>query len=497
MKKYLCIDLKSFYASVECVERGLDPLDTNLVVADASRTEKTICLAVTPSMKSFGIPGRARLFEVQQKVNEVNVLRKQKCGMKEFRDSSVSAAIIERNPQIALSYITATPQMAKYIRYSAAIYDIYLKYVSREDIHIYSIDEMFMDITPYLKTYCMTARSVAGKMLRDIYDATGITATVGIGTNMYLAKVAMDIVAKYAKPDKYGTRIAELDEISYREELWNHRPLTDFWRIGKGYAQKLEKHYIFTMGDIARLSMTPWGERLIYKLFGVNAELLIDHAWGWESCEISDIKAYIPKQKSVSSGQVLHCPYSWEEARTIVREMAELLAIDLVDKRLLTNQIGLSIGYDVENVEANGEKTLDVCIDFYGRKIPKADHGIANIKEATSSAEVIKKNILEIYDRIINKNLSVRKINITANQIIHENENVRRSVEQMTLFSDGIKSETAEMVGEKKAQREKAVQNVTLRLHRRFGKNTILHGYNLLEGAMTVERNGQIGGHKA
>ena len=497
MKKFLCVDLKSFYASVECIERGLDPLDTNLVVADVSRSEKTICLAVTPSMKSFGISARARLFEVQQKVNEVNILRKQKCGMEGFKTSSVSASMIEENCNVALSYITATPQMAVYIKYSAAIYDIYLKYVSSKDIHIYSIDEMFIDITPYLEMYCMTAQNIAIKMLGDIYDATGITATVGIGTNMYLAKVAMDIVAKGAKPDKYGTRIAELDEISYRERLWSHRPLTDFWRVGKGYAKKLEKHYMFTMGDVARFSMTPWGERLIYKLFGVNAELLIDHAWGWESCEMSDIKMYEPKQKSISSGQVLQCPYSWDKARIIVREMAEILALDLVGKGLLVNQLVLSIGYDVENVEREKIKNREICIDFYGREIPKPVHGNANIGTATSSTEVIKGNILDIYDRITDKNLTVRKINITANQIVCDCKENRASVEQLTLFDDCKKSENAEKNEGARSGREKKLQRVTLRLHRRYGKNTILRGYNLLEGAMTIERNGQIGGHRA
>ncbi len=497
MKSYLCIDLKSFYASVECVERGLDPLDTNLVVADASRTDKTICLAVTPSMKRFGIPGRARLFEVRQKVDEVNILRKQRCGAKVFKDSSVSATELDANPGVALSYITATPQMAAYIKYSAEIYSIYLKYIAPEDIHIYSIDEMFMDITSYLKMYCMSARDLARAMLRDICDMTGITATVGIGTNMYLAKVAMDIVAKHTVPDEYGTRIAELDEISYRTKLWNHRPLTDFWRIGNGYAKKLEKNYMFTMGDIAKCSMTPWGERLLYKMFGVNAELLIDHAWGWEPCEMADVKAYVPKQKSISSGQVLQCPYSWEKARVIVREMAEVLAIDLVDKRLLTNQLVLNIGYDVENVREEDGRKNEICIDFYGRKIPKPVHGTANQKNPTSSAEIIKKSILDIYDRITDKNLSVRKINITANQIIEETEILRSPFEQMAMFVDYLEAEKEEAARRERIDREKSVQRTTLKLQRRFGRNAILHGYNLLEGAMTVERNGQIGGHKA
>lgn len=497
MRNYLCIDLKSFYASVECIERGLDPLDTNLVVADASRTEKTICLAVTPSMKSFGISGRSRLFEVQQKVNEVNILRKQRSKNKKLEGVSVSAAELNDNPEIALSYITATPRMSTYIRYSAAIYEVYLKYIAPEDIHVYSIDEMFMDITSYLKTYRMTARELARKILRDVYDATGITATVGIGTNMYLAKVALDIVAKHASPDEYGTRIAELDEISYREKLWNHRPLTDFWRVGKGYAKKLEKYYLFTMKDIAKCSMTPWGERLLYKLFGVNAELLIDHAWGWESCEMADIKAYEPKQKSISSGQVLQCPYDWKKARIIVREMAELMALDLVEKGLLTGQLVLNIGYDIENVEKEEGGTYDVCVDFYGRKIPKPVNGTVNINVATSSAETIKKCVLEIYDRITDRSLSVRKINITANQIIRESEIQRMPFEQMTLFADYSSMEEKEGERQKRIEREKKIQLATIKLQRRFGKNAILHGYNLLEGAMTVERNGQIGGHKA
>ena len=496
MGTYLCIDLKSFYASVECVERGLDPLDANLVVADLTRTEKTICLAVTPSMKSYGVPGRARLFEVIQRVNEINIQRKQSCGG-EFENSSVSKAELSENKKVMFSYIVAPPRMALYIKYSAEIYGVYLKYIAPDDIHIYSIDEMFMDITAYLKLYNVTAQELAGRMLREVYDITGITATVGIGANMYLAKVAMDIVAKNTKADKLGMRIAELDEFSYREKLWEHKPLTDFWRVGRGYMKKLEKNYMFTMGDIARCSMTPWGERLLYKLFGVNAELLIDHAWGWESCEMSDVKAYEPKQKSISSGQVLQCPYSWEKARVIVREMAELLALELLDKGLLTTQLVLGIGYDVENVELEEKQNHEICIDFYGRKIPKPIHGSAGLEIATSSAEVIKKTTLDIYDEITDKRLSVRKINITANHIIRESEVRRLPFEQMTLFVDYIRLKSEEEKKHKKLEREKYIQMAALRLQRRFGANAVLRGYNLLEGAMTIERNGQIGGHKA
>lgn len=372
---YVSIDLKSFYASVECNERGLNPITTNLVVADSSRTEKTICLAVSPSLKSYGIPGRARLFEVVQKVKEVNIERKRHAPNQTFTGSSYDNIALKRNSDLELTYLVAPPRMAYYIKYSTKIYNIYLKWFSSDDIYVYSIDEVFIDITHYLKTYKLSARDLVTKVVQDIYENTGITATAGIGTNLYICKVAMDIVAKHVEPNKNGVRIAGLDELTYRKLLWNHRPLTDFWRVGKGYSNRLEEHRIYTMGDIARTSLN--NEDLLYKLFGVNAELLIDHAWGYEPCTIKQIKSYKPSTNSICSGQVLHCPYDYKKTELIVKEMAELLSLDLVEKNLVTDQIVLTIGYDIENLTNSQISNLykgEITIDRYGRRIPKHAH---------------------------------------------------------------------------------------------------------------------------
>lgn len=483
-RTYIAIDLKSFYASVECVERGLDPLTTNLVVADSSRTEKTICLAVSPSLKAYGISGRARLFEVIQKVTEVN---------RECRD-----------PALEVTYITAPPRMQLYMDYSTRIYRIYLKYLAPEDIHVYSIDEVFMDVTDYLSLYHMTARELARTMIRDILFTTGITATCGIGTNLYLCKVAMDIVAKHVEPDKDGVRIAELDEYAYRRLLWSHTPLTDFWRVGRGYEKKLQAVGLYTMGDIARCSLGGptdyYNEELLYQLFGVNAELLIDHAWGWEPTTIALIKSYRPESSSISSGQVLQSPYSYEKARLIVREMADLLALDLVDKGLVTDQIVLTIGYDRESLEGDRGKKYrgPVTTDPYGRKVPKHAHGSINLETYTSSTNRILKKSTELYEQIVDARLLVRRINITANHVVYEDSRPEESgYGQMDLFTDYAALE-AERRKEKEAlAQEKKLQHAMLDIKKRFGKNAILKGMNLEEGATTTERNRQVGGHKA
>lgn len=502
---YVAIDLKSFYASVECVERGLDPLTTNLVVADASRTEKTICLAVSPSLKAYGISGRARLFEVVQKVEQVNTMRLRKAPEHTFSGSSSDDTEVKANPALALSYITAVPRMAYYMEYSAKIYDIYLKYIAPEDIHVYSIDEVFMDVTHYLNTYHLSARELTRKMIRDVLQTTGITATAGIGTNLYLAKIAMDIEAKHIAPDQDGVRIAELDEMSYRRNLWSHRPLTDFWRVGHGYTKRLEEHGLFTMGDIARCSVGKetdyYNEELLYKLFGVNAELLIDHAWGWEPCTIADIKAYKPESNSLGSGQVLHCPYPYEKARLIVREMTELLVLDLVDKGLVTDQIVLTVGYDRENLsdpEIQRQYKGAVTTDRYGRKIPKHAHGTANLNRQTSSTKLIMDAVMELFERIVDQKLLVRRVNVTANHVVLESETApASSYEQLDLFTDYAAMQQQREEEEKALEREKRMQQAMLNIKKKFGKNAILKGMNLEEGATTVERNKQIGGHKA
>lgn len=502
---YIAIDLKSFYASVECVERGLDPLTTNLVVADASRTEKTICLSVSPALKSYGIPGRARLFEVIQKVKEVNAERQRTAPGRTFADSSYSAPELKASPNLSLDYIIAQPQMAHYMEVSTRIYNIYLKYVAPEDIHVYSIDEVFMDATNYLSTYKLTARELTMKIIHNVLDATGITATAGIGTNMYLGKIAMDIEAKHIAPDEDGVRIAELDEMSYRRSLWSHRPLTDFWRVGRGYARKLEENGLYTMGDVARCSIGKpndhYNEGLLYKLFGVNAELLIDHAWGWEPCTIAEINAYKPGTNSLGSGQVLQRPYTFEKAKLIIREMTDLLVLDLVDKGLVTDQMVLTIGYDIENLsnpEISRSYHGDVTTDYYGRKVPKHAHGTANLGRQTSSAKLIMGAVMGLFDHIVDTNLLVRRINITANNVVDESSIEKADAcEQLDLFTDYNVLQKKRAEEESELEREKRVQKTMLSIKKRYGKNAVLKGMNLQEGATTIERNKQIGGHKA
>ncbi|MBR3152658.1 MAG: DNA methylase [Clostridia bacterium] len=490
---YIAIDLKSFYASVECKERGLDPMTTNLVVADSSRTEKTICLAVTPSLKAYGIPGRARLFEVIQKVKIVNLERKRKIKNRNFAGSSYDDIELKRNPNLELAYIAAPPRMSLYMKYSTEIYSVYMKYFSPDDIYVYSIDEIFCDITSYLKTYNKSPKELVSMVVKDVYETTGITATAGIGTNLYLCKVAMDIMAKHAEPDKNGVRIAELNEMSYRRLLWNHKPITDFWRVGKGYAKRLEERRIFTMGDVARTSIL--NENLLYRLFGVNAELLIDHSWGWEPVTLQDIKAFKPSTKSITSGQVLHCPYDYEKTKLIVKEMTELLSLDLVEKNLLTSQIVLTIGYDIDNLIDPSIRNYykgEVTIDRYGRKVPKHAHGTINLDHKTSSTKLILEAVMELYDRIINDKLLVRRINICANNVVNEKDVKDKPFEQINLFTnyDDIKRQREH------EKSEKEIQIAMLKIKRRYGKNAIIKGMNLQEGGTTIERNGQIGGHR-
>ena len=498
MKKiYMCIDLKSFYASVECIERGLDPLNTNLVVADESRTEKTVCLAITPSLKQYGLGGRARLFEVMQKVKNINYERRKKNNYKKFNSKSYLDSELKKDKTLELDFIIAPPQMKKYMKYSTNIYSIYLKYLAPEDIFVYSIDEVFCDITNYLNMYQMTPKELVSKIIKDVYETTGITATAGIGTNMYLAKVSMDIVAKHTEPNEIGVRIAEIDEMSYRKLLWDHKPLTSFWRVGKGIANKLEKNGLYTMGDIARCSLN--NENLLYKLFGVNAELLIDHAWGWEPTTIEDVKAYKPERNSISSGQVLHSPYKYEKAKLIVREMIDLLSLDLTDKHLVTKQLVLDIGYDIENLINPTIRRLydgEITIDSYGREVPKHSHGTINLDYNTSSTKVLSKKCIELFDRIVNKNLLIRKINITACNVKNENKAKNEVVfEQLNLFCSTNDSE--QNIEEKKKQEEEnKLQHTLINIKNKYGKNSILKGMNLEEGATTIDRNNQVGGHK-
>lgn len=504
-KTYIAIDLKSFYASVECKERNRDPLTTNLVVADKSRTEKTICLAVSPSLKSYGIPGRPRLFEVVQKVREANNKRRWKAPNRTFNGSSDDKAELDANPALEIDYIVAPPRMAYYMEYSTKIYNVYLKYVAPEDIFPYSIDEVFMDVTDYLQTYRMTARELAMTMIQDVLKTTGITATAGIGTNMYLCKIAMDIVAKHIEPDKNGVRIAELDEMSYRRKLWSHRPITDFWRVGNGYAKKLEEHGLYTMGDVARCSIGKpnelYNEELLYKLFGINAELLIDHAWGYEPCTMEQVKAYKPETNSVSSGQVLHCPYDYDKAKLIVKEMTDQMVLDLVDKGLVTDQLVLTIGYDIENLSNPNLKNQyksEITIDRYGRKVPKHAHGTANLKKKTSSTRLITNAVMDLYDRIVDEHLLVRRITITANKLVDE-KSVKQENEyqQLDLFTDYEAQRKKQAEEEEKLERERRMQEAMLSIKKKFGKNAVLKGMNLEEGATAKDRNEQIGGHKA
>lgn len=504
-RTYIAIDLKSFYASVECMDRGLDPLTTNLVVADQSRTEKTICLAVSPSLKAYGISGRARLFEVVQKVKEVNARRQAAAPGRQLTGSSSNAPELTANPSLAVDYVVAPPRMAQYMKTSTEIYQVYLKYIAPEDIHVYSIDEIFIDATNYLATYGLTPRELAMKMILDVLQTTGITATAGIGTNLYLCKVAMDIWAKHIPPDKNGVRIAELDEMSYRHNLWTHRPLTDFWRVGRGYAKKLEAHGLYTMGDIARCSIGKttdyYNEELLYKMFGINAELLIDHAWGWEPCTITDIKAYKPESNSIGSGQVLQFPYTNDKAKLVVHEMADMLALDLVDKGLVTDQLTLTIGYDIDNLkdpQISSNYHGEVTVDRYGRAVPKHAHGTANLEVYTSSTKRIVAAALDLFTRITNKDLLVRRIYLTANRVTEESSAPsKQGMEQLDLFTDYAALQRQQAEEEAALEREKRMQQVMLSIKKRFGKNAILKGMSLEEGATTINRNKQIGGHKA
>lgn len=496
-EQYIAIDLKSFYASVECIERGLDPLTTNLVVADGARTEKTICLAVSPSLKSYGVPGRPRLFEVVSKIKEVNRLRRWASPARQLIGATYDNRLLIEDGRLAVDYIVAPPRMALYIEYSTRIYQVYLKYFSPDDIHVYSIDEVFIDATHYLKTYKKTARELAEVVIRDVLNTTGITATVGIGTNMYLCKVAMDIVAKRMKPDEHGARIAELDEMSYRRILWEHRPLTDFWRVGRGYAKKLESHGIYTMGDVALTSVQ--NEGLLYKLFGINAELLIDHAWGWECCTIADIKTYKPMSRSLSSGQVLHSPYAVKTARLVLREMCDALVLDMVDKGIATNQAVLTVGYDVESLSIPGITYRgDITRDHYGREVPKHAHGTVNFNRHTSSTEEITDGILDLYDRIVNPALLIRRLNIGVNNL--SSESVRKSegrAEQMNFFTDYTDADKKAKEAEENYAKEKQRQSAVIAIRKKFGGNSIIRGMSLEDGATAIDRNMQIGGHKA
>lgn len=502
---YIAIDLKSFYASVECMERGLDPLTTNLVVADASRTEKTICLAVSPALKTYGIPGRPRLFEVVQKVEEANVIRKRNISNEEFQGASYNAKELEAYPKLSLDYIVAAPRMALYIEYSTKIYNVYLKYIAPEDIHVYSIDEVFLDVTHYLNTYHLEPVELARKIIKEVLDETGITATAGVGTNLYLSKIAMDIVAKHMKPDKYGVRIAKLDEITYRQLLWTHEPLIDFWRVGAGYVKKLHEQGLYTMGDIALCSL---GEKedyynadLLYRMFGVNAELLIDHAWGYEPCTIAEIKAYQPEYNSICAGQVLQCPYDFEKGKLVVREMTDALVLDLVDKGFVTKQMVLTIGYDIENLtdaqRAKEYKGL-ITIDKYGRKVPKHAHGTVNLPGFTSSTKTIMEAVMKLYDEIVNEKLLIRRMNLTANNIVPKQEvKKQQDYVQMDLFTDYSQLEKQQARQLLEEEKEQKLQEAMLSIKKKYGKNAILKGNNLKEGATAMERNCQIGGHKA
>ena len=498
-RTYIAIDLKSFYASVECVERRLNPLTTNLIVADPSRTEKTICLAVSPSLKAYGIGGRARVFEVLQRLKEVNNERRNNSPNHRLNGISTSDIDLHKHPDWEVDFITAVPRMAYYIDYSTRIYKIYLKFIAPEDIYVYSIDEVFIDATQYLKSYKMTAHELARKMIATVQQYTGITATAGIGTNMYLCKVAMDIVAKHIPADKDGVRIAELDEMSYRRQLWNHRPLTSFWRVGKGIAQKLESYGIDTMGKIARCSLR--NEELLYNLFGVNAELLIDHAWGWEPCTMEAVKAYRPETNSLSHGQVLQSAYDCKKARVVVQEMADAIALELVDKRLVTNQLVLTISYDSESLtdpQIRAKYHGPVTTDYYGRQAPKHAHGTANLERMTSSSRLITEAVMSLYDRIINPDLLVRRINLTTNNVVEESKASELNTPiQLDLFTDYEELERKRNEEKAALEKERKMQEAVLSIKKRFGKNAILKGLNYEEGATAKERNQQIGGHKA
>ena len=496
---YMAIDLKSFYASVECVERGLDPLQTNLVVADPSRTEKTICLAVSPALKAYGIPGRARLFEVIQKVGQVNAMRRLNAPNRTLTGKSCDARELADHPDWALDYIIAPPQMAHYIQQSTRIYNVYLKYVAPEDIHSYSIDEVFLDATAYLKLYGLTPKEFARKMILDILATTGITATAGIGTNLFLCKVAMDIVAKHVPADRDGVRIAELDERRFRHELWSYQPLTDFWRVGRGTAKKLEQYGMCTMGDIALCSEK--NEDLLYKLFGKNAELLIDHAWGWEPCTVADIKAYKPSTNSISTGQVLACPYTADKARLVVREMADQLVLDLVSKGLVTDRLVLTVGDDIDNLNDPARRINyhgRTETDRYGRTLPKSAHGTQSLGELTSSTQKLMDAATVLFDRIIDPNLLIRRMYLVANHVIPESDAPQPArCEQLDLFTDYAAEQERRRAEQAALERERKLQQAALAIKSKYGKNALLKGMNLEKGATAIERNGKIGGHNA
>ncbi len=493
MRYYIAIDLKSFYASVACIDRGLDPMSTNLVVADESKTEKTICLAVTPSLKAIGVPGRPRLFEVVQQVSQANRDRLYRLPTKTFTGKSYHAPDLQRDSSLEIDYIVAPPQMARYMAVSTQIYEIYLRFIAPEDIHVYSVDEVFMDVTAYLETYHCTPRALAQRMIRAVLAETGITATAGIGTNLYLAKVAMDIVAKRMPPDQDGVRIAELDEISYRKMLWQHRPLTDFWRVGRGIAKRLESNHMYTMGDIAERS--EYDEETLYRLFGINAELLIDHAWGYESCTIADIRSYQPKVQSVSRGQVLSCAYSYQKGQLIVREMTELLVLDLVEKGLLTNKIVLTVGYDHMGVpnDYNGIMT----VDRYGKKLPMQAHGTLPLGKYTASTRKIVAAMMQLYAQIVDERLLVRRMYVVADRVVNRQNVPQENNLQLRLWDDVVEQQAQWERETQAEQEEAALQKAMLHIQHRYGKNAIIKGMNLLEGATTIERNSQIGGHKA
>ena len=499
-RTYIAIDLKSFYASVECRDRGLDPLDTNLVVADESRTDKTICLAVTPPLKSYGISGRGRLFEIKQRVKEANAGRRHDAPGHKLTGASCSMTELKNDPCLAIDFITARPRMARYVEYSTRIYGIYMRYAAPEDIIVYSIDEVFMDVTDYLGIYRLSARDLTMKIILEVLRETGITATAGIGTNLYLCKIAMDIMAKHIPADENGVRIAELDEMSYRRELWHHQPLTDFWRIGSGYAKRLEENGMFTMGDVARCSVD--NEDILYKLFGKNAELLIDHAWGWEPCTIVDVKQYRPANNSLCSGQVLHEPYDAEKAGIVIREMADSLSMDLVRKGLVTDQIVITIGYDIENIKDPERRRRyhgSIVRDGYGRLIPKHSHGSVRLGRHTSSSRMMINEAHKLFMKIVNQDLLIRRMNITAEHVIPE-EKARAPYdmyEQMDIFTDYEALERDRKRKEDELERERRLQRAVIDIKERYGKNAVLKGLNLEDGATARDRNAQIGGHKA
>ena len=493
--------MNSFYASVECVERGLDPMTTNLVVADQRRTEKTICLAVSPSLKAYGIAGRARLFEVVERVREVNTQRQRQAPGRQLTGTSWHDPEVRENPSLALDYLVAPPRMAHYIDWSTRIYQVYLKYIAPEDIYPYSIDEVFIDLTSYLDTYLMTARELTRTMILDILKTTGITAAAGMGTNLYLAKVAMDIEAKHCPPDENGVRVARLDERSYRQKYWDHRPLTDFWRVGRGIARRLEENGMATMGDVARVSLSDAGQEKLFRLFGVNAELLIDHAWGFESCTMADIKAYEPADHSVGSGQVLQCPYPFEKAALAVREMADALALDLVDQGLVTDRLTLAVGYDIENLTDPARRAAyrgPVVTDHYGRSTPKPVHATARLETPTASARELVAAAQALMEKIADPVLLVRRLTLTAGRVLTEEEAEAAPVcRQLDLFHDWGAEAAKEQQAAARRAREKKMQAAMLGIKKKYGKNAILKGMDLEDGATGKLRGGLIGGHKA